>query len=102
MDLDGRVLDSFARAYPTARPAPGHAEQDPRDWLEGVRAALERFGAAHDLGGLLGIGLTSQVNTHVFVDRDGKPLLPAIVWQDGRCAEDAAALDRKITPEQKT
>ena len=43
-----------------------------------------------------------QVNTHVFVDAAGEPLLPAMVWQDGRCGEDAAALDARITPEEKT
>ena len=58
--------------YPTARPKPGHVEQDPRDWMEGVLAALDGFAKAHDLGGLLGIGLCSQVNTHVFVDDDGR------------------------------
>ena len=31
-----------------------------------------------------------------------EPLLPAIVWQDVRCGDDAAALDARIAPEQKT
>ena len=102
MDLEGNVLETFARPYPTARPKPGHVEQDPRDWIDGVLAALDGFAKARDLGGVLGIGFCSQVNTHVFVDNDGSPLLPAIVWQDVRCGEDAAAVDAKITPEQKT
>ena len=53
-------------------------------------------------GRLLGIGLCSQVNTHVFVDDSDEPLLPAIVWQDVRCGDDAALLDGRITDEQKT
>jgi xylulokinase len=101
MDLDGKVLETFAQSYPSARPKPGHVEQDPRDWMLGVSAALDRFAKACDLGGLLGIGLCSQVNTHVFVDDNGEPLLPAIVWQDVRCGDDAAALDDKITHDQK-
>jgi len=101
MDLDGRVLDSFSRPYPTAWPKPGHVEQNPRDWVDGLLAALFRFEQNHDLGGLVGIGLASQVSTHVFVDGEGEPLLPAIVWQDGRCGDDAAALDGRITAEQK-
>jgi xylulokinase len=101
MDVDGNTLETFARAYPTARPSPGHVEQDPRDWMAGVRNALKAFAAAHDMSGLLGIGLCSQVNTHVFIDESGEPLLPAFVWQDGRCADDAAALDDKITLAQK-
>lgn len=101
MGLDGNVLDTFARPYATARPMPAVVEQNPRDWVEGVGAALDGFAGAHDLSGLLGIGLCSQVNTHVFVDNAGEPLLPAIVWQDGRCGKDAAALDEKITVAQK-
>ncbi len=102
MDLDGNPLGLFAQPYPTARPKPGQVEQDPRDWMAAVIAALSTFAEAHDLSGLLGIGLASQVNTHVFVDAEGGPLLPAIVWQDGRCGEDAAILDARITSAQKT
>lgn len=101
MDLDGKPLATFARPYPTARPRPGHVEQDPQDWMDGVLTALDGFGQRHDLGGLVGIGLTSQVNTHLFVDGTGEPLLPAIVWQDGRCSKDAAMLDARITPGRK-
>jgi xylulokinase len=101
MDASGRALARFARAYPTTRPAPGHVEQDPRDWMEGVRAALAGFAGDNDLSGLAGIGLCSQVNTHAFVDDRGEPLLPAMVWQDVRCGPDAAALDAQVTAEQK-
>ena len=31
----------------------------------------------------------------------GTALLPAIVWQDGRCAEIAAELDGQVSAEQK-
>ncbi|RYE84783.1 MAG: hypothetical protein EOP19_10770, partial [Hyphomicrobiales bacterium] len=86
IDARGNRLDSFSRPYPIARPAEGHAEQDPGDWMEGVLAALGQFEADHDLSGLAGIGICSQVNTHVFVDAGGAPLIPAIIWQDGRSA----------------
>src|SRR5947207_1326412 len=77
IDVSGKTLQTFARSYPTARPQPGHVEQNPADWLDGVLAALAAFAQSNDLGGLLGIGLCSQVNTHVFVDDAGEPLLPA-------------------------
>jgi xylulokinase len=47
------------------------------------------------------VGLTSQVNTHVFVDRDGRPLAPAITWADTRAADTARALDARISPEER-
>jgi xylulokinase len=94
-DHHGRVLKSFAHRYPTSRPAPGYAEQDPADWLQLVLEALGAFGSAD------GIGLCSQVNTHVFVDVAGKPLLPAFTWQDGRCAAEAVELDSQVLEAEK-
>lgn len=101
IDEKGNRLDAFSRSYAISRPADGLAEQNPQDWMDGIFAALGQFAAGHDLGGLAGIGICSQVNTHVFVDAAGKPLLPAIVWQDGRSAPDAAQLDAQVTAEQK-
>lgn len=101
IDDRGNRLDSFVRPHVTRRPADGHAEQDPRDWHASVLQALGQFAAADDLGGLAGIGFSSQVNTHVFVDANGEPLLPAITWQDTRSTPDALELDARVTPQQK-
>ena len=89
----GRELDRFSEPYPTSRPASGIVEQDAGDWIDRLVGALRRFERNFDLGGLKGIGICSQVNTHVFVGADGEALAPAIVWQDGRCAAEAAELD---------
>ena len=102
LDETGRRLAQFAGTYPTARARPGHAEQNPGDWMDAVLEALANFSRGHDVTGLRGIGIVSQVNTHVFVDAEGKPLLPAIVWQDSRSAPDAAALEAQVSAEQKT
>ncbi|MEJ6392114.1 FGGY family carbohydrate kinase [Gymnodinialimonas sp. 2305UL16-5] len=97
IDADGTVLDTFSEGYATLRPRDGHVEQDPRDWMRLVNAALAAF-AGHDV---TAIGLTSQVNTHVFTDAAGTALAPAILWQDGRAAEEAAGLDAQVSPAQK-
>jgi xylulokinase len=102
LDETGKRLAHFARGYAMSRPRPGYAEQDPADWMAAVLDALATFAREHDLGGLKGIGIVSQVNTHVFVDGEGKALLPAITWQDGRSAPDAAALEAQVSAEQKT
>lgn len=102
IDGSGQRLAEFNRQVAMSRPAPGKAEQDASDWSNGVLAALTAFGASHDLRGLAGIGICSQVNTHVFVGEDGTPLLPAMTWQDTRCAADAAELDGQVTAAQKS
>ena len=93
----GQALKTFKRPYLTNQPAAGHVEQDSTDWLKLVLEALSQFGD----GGVEAIGLCSQVNTHVFVDAQGKALMPAFTWQDGRCAEEAAKLDAQITEAEK-
>jgi xylulokinase len=101
IDAAGNRLAEFSRPVTMSRPLPGQAEQNPDDWIDAILAALTQFAAGYDLGGLLGIGICSQVNTHVFVAADGTPLIPAITWQDSRAAADAAALDARIEPAQK-
>ena len=101
VDETGRRLAAFSRPYGIARPAPGHAEQDPGDWMDGVLGALARFAEQAGVSRIAGIGICSQVNTHVFVDAGGKPLMPALVWQDQRSAADAADLEARVSAQQK-
>lgn len=100
-DADGTVRDALAQPYPTARHGASRVEQDPTDWTRAVEAALARFADRVPVGAVRGIGLTSQVNTHLFVDAAGNPLAPAIVWQDGRAAAEAATIDATIEEDER-
>ena len=100
-DLKGNALKSFSERYPTIRPMAGHVEQNPPDWMRLVLEALQTLSDGVPSGKIKAIGLCSQVNTHVFVDESGNPLMPAMTWQDGRCADEAAKLDTQITPDEK-
>lgn len=95
----GECRARYAATYPTARPGPGLAEQDPLDWMTLIGTALQEFAAA---GIVVGHGcLSSQVNTHVFVDHAGRALAPAILWQDTRATDEAAELDAMLSLAQK-
>jgi xylulokinase len=97
----GKRLDAVAAAHETARPAPGRAEQDAPGWLALVEAALARFAAHPAARRVAAIGITSQVNTHVFCDGALNPLCPAITWADTRAAAHAARLEGAIAPAAK-
>jgi xylulokinase len=101
-DPRGGVRAYHTIAYPTARPEAQRAEQNPGDWTDAIDTILAVLTQEIALSDIAAIGLCSQVNTHVFVDRAGKPLMPAIVWQDGRTAAIATELDAQVTAEQKT
>lgn len=94
--LDGTRV--AAARHPTAmrRPHAGWAEQDPVNWIVDVQTVVAELGRRADLEAIAAVGVCSQVNTHVFVDVAGRPLRPAITWQDQRCADVAAALDGRL------
>ncbi|WP_309667959.1 FGGY family carbohydrate kinase [Tabrizicola sp.] len=102
LSVTGQRLAEFAASYPTRRIPPDRVEQDPQDWLRLVTAALTGFADRPEAARVRAICLTSQVNTHVFVDGAVNVLYPAIVWQDGRAAAAGARLDAKVSAAQKT
>ncbi|WP_417248316.1 xylulokinase [Celeribacter sp.] len=97
VDETGRVVSRFSQSYATQRRAGGIVEQDPSDWLRLVQQSL----AEMDLEGVVAVGLTSQVNTHVFMTENGEALLPAIIWQDGRAQSVATKLNSQVATEDK-
>ena len=98
---DGRLVAEASRRYATTRPAPGIAEQNPGDWVEGVVAVMDALLVEGRAARVEAVGLCSQVNTDVFVGADGRALTPAIAWQDNRAAAEAAALDAAVSAEDR-
>ena len=94
--LDGTIVEQFSQSYPTIRSG-GFVEQDPNDWVTLINAALDKFSTYR----IAGIGLCSQVNTHIFLDEECRPLMPAIQWQDGRASTLAAEMDAGLSDAQK-
>jgi len=99
--MDGRVIEHHSHSYPTSRPGPGMVEQDPQHWLDGIHDAIASLLSGRNPEDIRAVGICSQVNTDVFVDNGGKPLMPAISWQDIRAGAEAAKLDATIAPAEK-
>jgi glycerol kinase len=102
-DLHARPIASAYRELPLSFPRPGWVEQDPGAMVESalsvIREALEK--ADLSPADLLGFGLTNQRETIVLWEKDtGKPLGPAIVWQDRRTAERCQALRTSPSAEE--
>ncbi len=92
-DADGTLVARWSAPVAIARPASDVVEHTADDWIAATLAGLAEVLDGAPGGSVAGVGVCSQVNTHVFVDERGEALAPAIVWQDGRAADDAARLD---------
>jgi len=94
-DEGAREVSSAYRELPLSYPRPGWVEQDPELMVEGALAVLQE---ALKVAGLRpqelsGIGITNQRETVVVWEETmGKPVAPAIVWQDRRTAARCAHL----------
>lgn len=93
-DPDGSPRASAAHPCGMTHPASGWAEQDPAEWQAGicavVRSLLET--TAIDPSEVACIGLACQVDGVVPVDRELRPLRPAIIWLDKRAVTQAGRL----------
>ena len=89
---DGAVRSRARADYPTARPEPAAAEQDPRDWWAAVAGALDEIASTVAPARWRGVGLSAMLPTLVELDDGGSPLGPAITWEDARAEDDADAL----------
>jgi xylulokinase len=87
LELDGAVQSVATVEYPVDIPQPGYAEQDPERWWQAVIGATRQAIARADHPEIFGIGFSGQMHGTVLLDRDGKPLRPAIIWADQRSAE---------------
>ena len=96
-----RVLSRAYLPLETVFPAPGQVEQDPQEmWdksLAVLRSALES--AAVSAREVAGLGVVSQRSTAIAWETDsGRPVTPAISWQDQRTAPEVADWNRKGIP----
>ncbi len=97
----GEVAARAHAGYPTARPEPGAAEQSPADWwaaVESAVAALRAGGAPPERWAA--IGLSGMIPTLVVTDDDGRPVAPAITWEDGRAETEGDALRGRLGGER--
>nr|MCU0261457.1 FGGY family carbohydrate kinase [Ilumatobacteraceae bacterium] len=70
-------------------PQPGFAEQDPDMWWKEMINAIGEIRRQVDFGKepLGGIGISYQMHGLVSLDKEGRPLIPSIIWCDGRAVQ---------------
>ncbi len=103
-DKQGRMVSLAQEEFPQRYPADGWVEHDPEAiWSTTRRTAQQAFQEAEAKGGrVAALGITNQRETTLVWERaSGRPIHPAIVWQDRRTADTCRRLagenlDREI------
>ncbi|MTH45489.1 xylulokinase [Intestinirhabdus alba] len=93
---EGEVLASQTEKLTVSRPHPLWSEQDPEQWWLATDRAVKGLGSQHSLGEVNAIGIAGQMHGATLLDARQQVLRPAILWNDGRCAEECALLEQRV------
>jgi xylulokinase len=93
-DERGAIVAQAADTLEVSRPAPGFSEQSPQDWWRATIKAVRGLPAA-SRAAVQAVGLSGQMHGATLLDAEDRPLRPAILWNDGRSAEECLDIERR-------
>ena len=98
-DEDGRMVTSETFAYGCHYFNTNWAEQNPEDWWQAICETSRNLiaKAKIDAGQIAAVSFSGQMMGCLCVDREGKPLRPAIIWADQRAQRQAEAINEQIS-----
>lgn len=91
-DEAGTVSAQASEALQVNRPQPGFSEQDPDSWWHATVRAVRSL--PRELrSSVRAVGLSGQMHGATLLDDKDRPLRPAILWNDGRSAQECVELE---------
>lgn len=93
---NGQLIASHSEALTLSRPHPLWSEQSPHAWWQATDKALLALAEKQNLNEVKAIGLTGQMHGATLLDNQQKVLRPAILWNDGRSAEQCRILEGTV------
>ena len=95
IDADGALADQSSAPLNVSRPQALWSEQNPSDWWSAANTAVTGLRSASRKA-VRAIGLSGQMHGATLLDRNQRVLRPAILWNDGRSAEQCIELERNV------
>ena len=96
MDERGEIAGVVSKSYGVEYPRPGWSQQDPDQWWRAVREGVPELIAGIDAGQVAGIGCGGQMHGLVVLDERDEVIRPAILWNDGRTADQVRYLNETV------
>jgi xylulokinase len=101
-DIYGNVKASSTQEYELEKPAPDIVEVEVEVYWLAVKAAVREILEDSQISPefISSAGITSQGETLIVLDKNGKALRKAIVWLDNRARHEAKEIEKKFTLDQ--
>jgi xylulokinase len=95
IDENGGLAGQASAPLAISRPHPLWSEQAPEDWWAATGLAVASLDARQRRA-VRAIGLSGQMHGATLLDGSDHPVRPAILWNDGRSAEQCTALEAAV------
>lgn len=98
INSDGKLMGSVLQEYPLYSPRPNWTEQNPEDMWQGTVTAISQILDKYEISAteIMGIGLSGQMHSSVFLDQKGDVIRPAILWNDNRTTKQCREIERLV------
>lgn len=96
VDEIGNIVSSVSKEYPVYFPNPGWSEQNPNDWWNAFIEGTKELICEIDKEEISGISVAGQMHGLVILSDDDNVIRPAILWNDGRTAEQSKYLNETV------
>ena len=91
-DRAGAILGEHSVSYPVSAPYTNWSEQAPEDWYAAAVEILRTLSCGREEQ-IKGVGIAGQMHGLVMLDEQDEVIRPAILWNDGRSAQQTAYLN---------
>ncbi len=99
-DLEGHLVAEAFKEYPVYHPRTDWAEQDPDEWWKAACSAMKQALSRSRACEVVAVGLTSQREAFVPIDKEGKKLYNSIIWLDLRAVPQEKEIKKLIPPSE--
>lgn len=98
MNEEQEIIAQNSQPLTVSQPEPLWSEQQPEDWWQATCAGMHvlKQDFAAELAAVKSIGLSGQQHGATLLDKNGSPLRPAILWNDGRSMTQCNQLEAEI------
>lgn len=96
--VDGtkHILAQITEEYQAAQPKQGWNEIDPENWYACMKNGIKKILENCARSCVRAIGVTGQMHTLVVLGEDGRPVRPAMMWNDIRTKDLIAELRKRV------